>query len=93
MLLADYKASVERFVTLVSKSEFEILCRQLDECDALFEESTIGPGVKYARTCLPVSFSAQFRAACHKAAKSPEALREFIDYQIEIVDMHMNMDY
>lgn len=93
VLLADHRTSVERFVSLVSRSEFETLCRQLDECDALFEESKVGPGVKYAKTCLPVSFSAQFRAAGRKAAKSPEALQEFIDYQIEVADMHMNMDY
>jgi hypothetical protein len=93
VLLADHKTSVERFVSLVSRSEFRTLCQQLDECDALFEESTVGPGVKFAKTCLPVSFSAQFRAAGRKAAKSPEALQEFIDYQIEMADMHMNMDY
>jgi len=92
-LLTDHKVSVERYVTHITQTEFETLCRQLDDCDTLLDQSTIGPGIQYARTGLSVSFSTRFREACRNAAASPAALEGFIDQQLEIADINENMDY
>ena len=47
---------VERYVTPISKPEFETLCQQLDDCDLLLEQSTIGAGVRCAQTGLRCRF-------------------------------------
>jgi hypothetical protein len=92
-LLTKYEVSIERYVTPIPRAVFETLCGQLDECDRLLEESVIGPGVRYARVCLPVSFSKGFRDRCRAAAQSPEVLEALIEQQIEVMDRHVNMDY
>jgi hypothetical protein len=73
-LLTSFNVSIERYATPISRAEFERLCGQLDECDGLLEQSVIGPGVRYARMCLPVSFSKDFRDRCRAATQSDEAL-------------------
>jgi len=87
------RITVERFVTPITKADFEMLCETLDECDALLEQTTLAAGFKFSRVCEHVSFSADFRDQCRKAAHSPEALESFIDHHHSIVDMHTNMDW
>ncbi len=87
------RITFERFVTPITKAEFEMLCETLDECDALLEQTTLAAGFKFARVCEHVSFSAEFQDQCRKAARSPEALESFIDDHHFIVDMDANMDW
>jgi hypothetical protein len=64
-----------------------------DEVDAFFE---IGPaefGYQYAMSGLDVAFDEKSLAGYRSAAENQESLKEFINYQSEILAINMNMDW
>lgn len=91
--LTGHDVCIEHYSTLITKPEFERLCQQLDECDTLLDQSTIGLGVRYVQTGLPTSFSTKFRTAAQEAARSSTTFEEFMERQMENFDRHVNMDY
>jgi hypothetical protein len=92
-LLSNYKVSIERFVTSITKPEFETLCAELDDCDRLLESTKLGPGIRFAQRLLPVSFSETQRMKYRNVAEHPERFEAFLEHETDILDMHMNMDY
>jgi hypothetical protein len=92
-LLSDYKVSIERYVTPITELEFAELCTQLDECDHLLESTHLGVGVRFARRCLPVSFSESKRKKYREIAAHPEKFEDFFDRETDLIDMQANMDY
>jgi hypothetical protein len=85
--------TVERFVTPITKTDFELLCKTLDECDALLEQTTLAAGFQFAKVCAYVSFSTDFRDQCQRAARSQKELELFIDHHHFSVDQQVNMDW
>jgi hypothetical protein len=91
--LSSTAAERSNSITKLDGPEFEKICSLLDEVDAFFETGPAGSGYQYAKSGLDVAFDAASLGEYKAAARDHESLKDFIEYQSQIVAINMNMDW
>jgi hypothetical protein len=92
-ILSEYEVSIEKYVTDITRDQFQAVCGDLDECDRLLKATSLGFGLRYAEFGMSISFSAASREQYKRAAERPELFDEFLEASQTQADMHLNMDF
>jgi hypothetical protein len=92
-ILSDYEVSIEKYVTDITRDQFQGVCDDLDECDRLLKATHLGFGLRYAEFGMSISFSAASREQYKRAAEQPELFDQFVETAQTEADIYLNMDF
>lgn len=91
--LSRFRDSVQFNFLPVEHSDHHEICALFDEIDDLFASAQTSMGYEHATSGLDVAFDHDSLTVYQEAMKSTNALKTYIRQQLDLADMHTNMDY
>jgi len=77
----------------VPESTFEDICAKLSQAERFLAESQLRPAFRIIEAGVDISFDPRSRAKYRDVAQNDRELEKFIDRQIYLKELHVNMDY